>query len=93
MSPKELLLNACKHNMNITITDVKISFPEESIQYYYTMGYGKYFLRISKDRLINGIINEDGKSYASGLYIDVIKYLIDNFNKVNMYEMQAQTYL
>ena len=89
MSPKELLLNACKHNMNITITDVKISFPEESIQYYYTMGNVNYFLRISKDILINGTINEDDTSYASGLYIDVIKYLIDNFNKVNMYEMQA----
>ena len=89
MSPKELLLNACKHNMNITITDVKISFPEESIQYYYTMGNVNYFLRISKDRFINGTINEDDTSTASGLYIDVIKYLIDNFNKVNMYEMQA----
>lgn len=89
MSPKELLLNACKHNMNIIITDVKISFPEESIQYYYTMGNVNYFLRISKDRFINGTINEDDTSTASGLYIDVIKYLIDNFNKVNMYEMQA----
>lgn len=89
MSPKELLLNACKHNMNITITDVNIHFPEESIQYYYTMGNVNYFLRISKDRLINGTVNEDDTSTASGLYIDVIKYLIDNFNKVNMYEMQA----
>jgi len=89
MSPKELLLNACKHQMNITITDIKVLFPEESIQYYYTLGSINYFLRISKDRLINGIINDDGKSIASGLYIDVIKYLIDNFHKVNMYEMQA----
>ena len=89
MSPKELLLNACKHQMNITITDIKVLFPEESIQYYYTLGSINYFLRISKDRFINGIINDDGKSIASGLYIDVIKYLIDNFHKVNMYEMQA----
>ncbi len=90
MSPKELLLNACKHQMNITITDVKVLFPEESIQYYYTLGSVNYFLRISKDRLINGVLDEvDGKAYASGLYIDVIKYLIDNFHKVNLYEMQA----
>jgi hypothetical protein len=90
MSPKELLLNACKHQMNINITDVKVSLPEESIQYYYKSGNINYFLRISKDRLINGITDEvDGKAYASGLYIDVIKYLIDNFSRVNLYEMAA----
>jgi len=90
MSPKELLLNAFKHQMNISITDVKVSLPEESIQYYYKSGSVNYFLRISKDRLINGSLDEiDGKAYASGLYIDVIKYLIDNFNRVNFYEMKA----
>jgi len=90
MSPKELLLNAFKHQMNISITDVKVSLPEESIQYYYKSGSVNYFLRISKDRLINGVLDEiDGKAYASGLYIDVIKYLIDNFSRVNFYEMAA----
>jgi hypothetical protein len=89
MSPKELLLNACKHQMNIIITDVKINFPEESIQYYYKLSNVNYFLRISKDKLINGTINDDDTSTASGLYIDVIKYLINNFSKVNLYEMSA----
>jgi len=89
MSPQELLFNACKHQMNIIITDVKINFTEESIQYYYKLGNVNYFLRISKDRFINGTINDDDTSTASGLYIDVIKYLIDNFSKVNLYEMSA----
>jgi len=88
MSPRDLLLNACKDHMNINISDIKVVY-EEYIQYFYSMGSSRYFITISKDRLATGIINEDGNTYASGLFIDVIKYLIDNYSKVNFNEMQA----
>ena len=89
MSPKELLVNACAYQMNINITKVDV-VPEESIQYYYeSSDKMKYFLRIDKFRLIHGTISPDGKSYASGLPIGVISYLIENFSNVNFYEMQA----
>jgi hypothetical protein len=81
MTPLMLFQNACIGLMSIKITNV-------TIQYSYTQsGSTKYFLRICRFRLINGYIGEDGNSYASGLPIEVIRYLIDNFHKVNFYEM------
>jgi hypothetical protein len=86
MTPLMLFQSACIGLMSIKITNVTVS--NETIQYSYTQsGSTKYFLRICRFRLINGYIGEDGNSYASGLPIEVIRYLIDNFDKVNFYEM------
>jgi hypothetical protein len=87
MTPLLLFQNACIDIMSIKITNVTVS--NETIQYSYTQSDGstKYFLRICRFRLINGYIGKDDKSYASGLPIEVIRYLIDNFHKVNFYEM------
>ena len=88
MTPLMLLQNACANAMFIRITNIEV-LSNKTIQYSYTQSDGstKYFLRICEFRLINGYIAKDGKSYASGLPIEVIKYLIDNFDKVNFYEM------
>lgn len=74
--------------MNINITKVEVDEQNQSIQYYYSMGeIANYFLRIDKYRLINGTVSDDGKNYACGLPIEVIKYLIENFKEVNFHEM------
>ncbi len=86
MTPLMLLQNACVNFMSIKITNVTVS-ENETIQYSYIQGNNNYYLRINKYTLSSGFIAKDGKSYASGLPIEVIRYLIDNFNKVNFYEM------
>jgi hypothetical protein len=85
MTPLMLFQNACIGLMSINITNVTVS--DETIQYSYIQGNNNYYLRINKYTLSNGFISKDGKSYASGLPIEVIRYLIDNFDKVNFYEM------
>ena len=91
ISPTELLMNACEHEMRIKIT--KIESKDEGrtqfIQYYYTLGNNNCFLRVTNDRIINGRIGEDDKAYAEGLPINVLKYLIYNFHLVNFNEMSA----
>jgi hypothetical protein len=85
MKPLTLLQNACTNFMFIKITNVTVS--DETIQYSYIQGNNNYYLRINKYTLSSGFIAKDGKSYASGLPIQVIRYLIDNFDKV-VYEIQ-----
>jgi hypothetical protein len=87
MSPSLLFQNACINEMYINIT--KITVTEEVIQYSYSDKFDNhYFLRISKHRIIHGQIIED-KGVASGLPFNVLKYLIENFNEVNFYELSA----
>ena len=85
MTPLTLLQNACTNFMFIKITNVIVS--DETIQYSYIQGNNNYYLRINKYTLSSGFIAKDGKSYASGLPVEVIRYLIDNFDKVNFYEI------
>jgi len=85
MTPLTLLQNACANFMFIKITNVIVS--DETIQYSYIQGNNNYYLRINKYTLSSGFIAKDGKSYASALPIEVIRYLIDNFDKVNFYEI------
>jgi len=85
MTPLMLFQNASIGFMSIKITNVTVS--DETIQYSYIEGNNSYYLRINKYRLSNGFVSKDGNSYASGLPIELIRYLIDNFDKVNFYEM------
>ena len=77
MNTVELFKNAFK-GTSCVLQSVKEE--EGYVQCYYTIGDKEHFLRIGPyKRIINGWIAEDGKSYASGVDINVLKYLIDNY--------------
>lgn len=71
--------SGCK--LTNTIVDEDI-FGVNYIQYFYSTEDNNYFLRIGPMTLINGRIDKDGKSYASGLPMDVLKCLLANYQKV-----------
>ena len=78
MTTVELFNNAFK-GTSCLLQSVKEE--EGYVQCYYTIGDREHFLRIGPyKRIINGRIDEDGKSYASGVDIDVLRYLLDNYN-------------
>ncbi len=80
MTTLELFKNAFKGTSSL------IQSVEEGDGYilcYYTIEDKKHFLRIGPyRRMINGWINEDGKSYASGVDMDVLRYLLDNYKSL-----------
>lgn len=84
MKAEELFSHAfstqgCKLTNTIVEEDI---FGINYIQYFYSIGDNNYFLRIGPMTLINGRIDEDGKSYASGVSMTVLKCLLANYQKV-----------
>jgi hypothetical protein len=78
MTTIDLFKNAFKETSSV-IQSVKEE--EGYVQCYYTIGDKEHFLRIGPyRRIINGYIAEDGKSYASGVDMNVLRYLLDNYN-------------
>jgi hypothetical protein len=78
MTSTELFKNAFKGTSYVLQS---VEDGDSFIQCYYTIGDREYFLRIGPYKtIINGWISDDGKSYASGIDMNVLRYLLDNYN-------------